>query len=189
MTADVDDGTLAIRAADGDVAAFEMLLRRYSDRVFGLALRMVGDRGEAEDIAQEVFVTAWRRMAELADPGAVRTWLFRIAHRQCLGVLRRRRDRRTDPVEALPETAGTAVGVGTAAGDPARLAEAGAGVEALRRALAGLPPSQRAVWLLAEVDGLSYAEIAAVVGSSEQAVRGRLSRARARLAEVMRAWR
>nr|BFF01732.1 hypothetical protein GCM10020241_34070 [Streptoalloteichus tenebrarius] len=73
--------------------------------------------------------------------------------------------------------------------DPARVAEAGAGVEALRRALGGLPPPQRAVWLLAEVDGLSYAEIAEVVGASEQAVRGRLSRARTRLAEVMRPWR
>jgi RNA polymerase sigma-70 factor (ECF subfamily) len=62
-------------------------------------------------------------------------------------------------------------------------------VRALGAALAGLPPPQRVVWLLAEVDGLAFAEIAEVVGTSEQAVRGRLFRARTRLAELMRAWR
>ncbi|MCP2164540.1 RNA polymerase sigma-70 factor, ECF subfamily [Goodfellowiella coeruleoviolacea] len=189
--AEIDDATLATRAAEGDVAAFEMLLRRYQDRVFGMSLRMLADRAEAEDVAQEVFVTAWRRLGELADPGAVRTWLFRIAHRQCLGVIRKRRDRRTEPTDTLPDSTGTAVGTAGVDGsiDPQRATEAGAGVRALYRALRQLPPPQRAVWLLAEVDGLSYAEIAQVVGATEQAVRGRLSRARARLAEVMRAWR
>ncbi|SHE70382.1 RNA polymerase sigma factor [Streptoalloteichus hindustanus] len=184
----VDDATLATRAAHGDIVAFETLLRRHSDRVLGLALRTLGDRAESEDVTQEVFVIAWRRLGELAEPAAVRTWLFRIAHRRCLAVLRQRRDRRTDPVGTLPEPGGEAVSGGAAA-DPARVAEASAGVAALRRALAGLPPPQRAVWLLAEVDGLSYAEIARVVGVSDQAVRGRLSRARASLAEAMRAWR
>ncbi|AHH93593.1 RNA polymerase sigma-70 factor (ECF subfamily) [Kutzneria viridogrisea] len=182
-SADIDDATLATRAADGDVAAFEMLLRRYQDRVFGLALRMLADRAEAEDVTQEVFVTAWRRLGELAEPAAVRTWLFRIAHRQCLVLLRKRKSRKTEPTDTVPETAAVT------RHDPERAAQTGAGVEALRKALAGLPAPQRAVWLLAEVDGLSYAEIAGVVGASEQSVRGRLSRARAKLAEVMRAWR
>lgn len=183
-TEDIDDATLAVRAADGDIAAFELLLRRYQNRVFGLALRMLADRAEAEDVTQEVFVTAWRQLGELTEPGAVRTWLFRIAHRQCLGVLRKRKSRKTEPTDTLPETASA-----NPATDPERAAQTGAGVEALRQALTGLPAPQRVVWLLAEVDGLSYAEIAKVVGASEQSVRGRLSRARGKLAEVMRAWR
>jgi RNA polymerase sigma-70 factor (ECF subfamily) len=187
---DVDDATLVTRARDGDMAAFEMLLRRHSDRVYRLALRMLGDRAEAEDVTQEVFVTAWRRLAGLSDPAAVRTWLFRITHRHCLTLLRKRKGRRTDPTTPLPDF-GAPVGHAKNHGssDPQRAAEAGAGLDALRRALAQLPPPQRAVWLLAEVDGLSYAEIAIVIGASEEAVRGRLSRARTRLAEVMRAWR
>ncbi|WP_223198745.1 RNA polymerase sigma factor [Solihabitans fulvus] len=184
---EIEDAALSARTALGDVAAFELLLRRYQDRVFGMSLRMLGDHGEAEDASQEVFVTAWRRMSELSDPGAVRTWLFRIAHRHCLGVLRKRRDHRTYPTDDLSGVDGKSMVDGWT--DPQRATEAGAGVRALRVALRQLPPAQRAVWLLAEVDGLSYAEIAELVGTGEQAVRGRLSRARTRLAESMRVWR
>ncbi|RZS44989.1 RNA polymerase ECF family sigma subunit [Herbihabitans rhizosphaerae] len=191
-TVDIPDAVIAARAADGDVAAFEMLVNRYSERVRRLALRMLHDPEEAEDVTQEVFVTAWRRLSELIDPAAVRTWLFRIAHRQCLALLRKRADRRTHPTEELSDIIGTVVGSSGGDGvsaDPQRAAVAGAGVRALRVALRQLPPGQRVAWLLAEVDGLSYAEIALVVGASEQAVRGRLSRSRTRLAEVMRGWK
>lgn len=181
---------LASRVADGDLAAYELLVRRYSDRVFALALRMLADRGEAEDVTQESFVRAWASLHTLTEPAAVRTWLFRIAHRECLDVLRRRRSRSTSAVADLPE-GGRSVGAGQpdARTQPERATESGQAVDALRAALAGLPDNQRAVWLLAEVDELSYAEIAVVVGTTEQAVRGRLSRARANLAEVMTAWR
>jgi RNA polymerase sigma-70 factor, ECF subfamily len=182
------DAVLAMRIAAGDVDAFELLVRRYSDGVFGMALGMLGDRTEAEDVVQDVFLTVWGRSAELAEPAALRTWLFQIARRHCLIVLRRRRTRRTVPVGAVPEHR-TAVGGAVIIADPQRVAEAGAGVVALRRALAGLPTRQRDVWLLAEVDGLSYVEIGQRVGAGEQAVRGRLFRARASLADMMRAWR
>ena len=178
------DAVLGARVAAGDEVAFAHLVRRHSDAVLGIALRMLGDRAEAEDVVQDVFVTAWRRMAEVSDYAATRAWLFQIARRHCLIVLRRRRTRRTYPVGVLPES-GAALGVG----DPQRMAEVGAGVRALGRALAGLPTPQRDVWLLAEVDGLSHLEISRLVGAGEQAVRGRLSRARATLAEAMRAWR
>ena len=184
------DANLAERIADGDVAAFEEFVRRYSDRVHGMAMRMLGDRSDAEDVVQDVFVTVWRRVHEMTDRSAVRMWLFQVVRRHCLIVLRRRRKRRTDPVARVPEHR-VAVGaaVAGASGDPQRVAEAGAGVSELGRALADLPARQRDVWLLAEIDGLSYLEIGQRVGAGEQAVRGRLSRARANLADVMRAWR
>ena len=178
----VDDATLVGRATGGDTAAFEALLGRYGGRVYLLALRILGDRADAEDVAQEVSVTAWRHLAELDDPGAVRTWLFRVAHRQCLGVLRTRG--RTEPIAALPDLAAH-----DPATDPPRMAEAVAGVRALGVALAQLPPPQRLVWLLAEVDRLPYKEIARTAGTTDEAVRARLVRARARLALLMRAWR
>ncbi|MBB5154098.1 RNA polymerase sigma factor [Saccharopolyspora phatthalungensis] len=182
------DAVLATRIAAGDVDAFELLARRFSDGVFGMALRMLGDRAEAEDVVQDVLVTVWRRSGELAEPAALRTWLFQVARRNCLIVLRRRRTRRTEPVGVVPEHR-PVVGAAVTTADPQRIAEAAAGVLALRRALAGLPAQQRDVWLLAEVDGLSYIEIGHRVGVGEQAVRGRLSRARATLADMMRAWR
>ncbi|MGP4018404.1 RNA polymerase sigma factor [Saccharopolyspora sp. 5N708] len=185
---DPTDAVLATSIAAGDVDAFELLVRRYSDGVFGMALRMLGDRAEAEDVVQEVFVTVWRRAGGIAAPTALRPWLFQVARRRCLIVLRRRRTHRTDPVGVVPEHRG-AVGAAVLTADPQRVVEADAGVLALRRALAGLPTRQRDVWLLAEIDGLSYLEIGERVGAGEQAVRGRLFRARASLADMMRAWR
>ncbi|GAA1331274.1 RNA polymerase sigma factor [Saccharothrix algeriensis] len=186
MSVEIADAALAGGVARGDLAAFEVLVRRYSGRVFGLAFRILNDRAEAEDVTQEVFATAWRRLDSLSDPAAVRTWLFRVAHRQCLGVLRRNR---TDPVGDLPDTGATPVGLGQPPRDPSIVAETVAAVAALRLALRRLPEPQRAAWLLAEVDGLSYAQIALAVGASEESVRGRLARARVRLAEVMKVWR
>lgn len=182
------DATLATGITQRDVPAFEQLVHRYSDPVLALALRMLHDRADAEDVVQDVFVTVWRRVSELAEPAAMRGWLFQIARRQCLIVLRSRRTRRTDPVGEVPEHR-SAVGAAMPVGDPQRAAEAGAGVLALRRALTELPDPQRAVWLLAEIDGLSYREIGRRVGAGEEAVRGRLFRARANLAAVLRAWR
>jgi RNA polymerase sigma-70 factor, ECF subfamily len=182
------DAVLVARIADGDVAAFEQLVRRYSDGAYRLALRMLGDRTDAEDAVQDAFIIVWRRVEGITAPDALRTWLFQVVRRQCLIVLRRRRKRRTEPVDIVPEHR-LALGTAIPVRDPQRVAEAGAGVVALRRALAGLPTVQRDVWLLAEVDGLSHWEISQRVGAGEQAVRGRLARARAKLADVMRAWR
>lgn len=185
------DAALARRIAGGDADAFEILLHRYARRVYGLALRMLDDAAESEDVVQDVFATVWRSIGSLSEPAALRTWLFQIARRRCLVLLRTRRERRTDPVDRLPEHRAVVAGSPARCGlvDPQRHVEAGAGVSALSRALAGLPAPQRDVWVLAEVDGLSYLEIGQRVGAGEQAVRGRLSRARANLADVMRAWR
>lgn len=185
---DQTDDHLAVRIAGGDAAAFESLVRRHSAGMLAMALRMLGDRAEAEDVVQEAFATAWHRIEELVEPSALRTWLYQIARRRCLIVLRTRRIRRTDPVWAVPEHR-CAVGSAMLVGEPQRVTEAAEGVVALRHALAALPGAQRDVWLLAEVDGLSHSEIGRRVGAGQQAVRRRLSRARANLAEVLSSWR
>ena len=175
------DETLVARAQDGDMRAFEALVRRYQRPIYRLAVRMLDDTGEAEDVTQEVFVTAWRRLRGIQEGKAVRAWLYRIATNRCLNILRARK-----PTAPLQEEAIPVAGPATS---PEARAEAHERLIALRAALDRLTAEQRACWLLREVEELSYAEIAAILHTTPQAVRGRLARARAELGEAMISWR
>ncbi|HWG13672.1 MAG TPA: RNA polymerase sigma factor [Streptosporangiaceae bacterium] len=176
----VGDETMVARARDGDTHAFEALVRRYQRSIYRLAVRMLGDTGEAEDITQEVFVTAWRRLPEVQEDRAIRAWLYRIATNRCLNILRSRKP--TAPLydEVIPAA--------SPAASPEARAESRQRLIALRAALDRLTAEQRACWLLREVEELSYAEIAGILHTTPQAVRGRLARARAELGEAMTSW-
>ena len=174
----LDDATLVARARDGDVRAFERLVRRFQGRIYSLALRMMGNTAEAEDVAQDVFITAWRRLPEIREDAAFVGWLYRTATNRCLYLLRKRK-----PVTELD------VDQHSSNDDPAGSAQVSEQLRALHRALATLTPEQRACWLLREAHGRSYDEIAALVGATPAGVRGRIARARIELARVMRPWR
>lgn len=175
----LDETTLVVRAQEGDVRAFEELARRHQAALYRLAVRVMGDAGEAEDALQEALLDAWRRIDRFRGDSAFSTWMYRVVTNRCTGMLRRRRP---TPVEGIGDTA-------PAPDSPERAAEVDAGLEALGRALRGLNDDLRIAFVLRELEGLGYAEIAEITGASEQAVRGRIHRARTRLAEVMRAWR
>lgn len=181
VSTELDDATLVARARDGDVRAYEGLVRRYEAPLFRLGLRMLASRGDAEDVVQEVFLTVWRRLGQLQDDGAFVGWLYRMTTNRCLNVLRARRP----TVELAPDQHEEPA----PGGQPERAAQTNAQVAALTGALARLTPEQRACWLLREVHGRSYDEIAVTVGATATAVRGRIARARAQLAEMMRPWR
>jgi RNA polymerase sigma-70 factor (ECF subfamily) len=177
----LDDATLVSRARDGDVHSYEQLVMRYQAPMYRLAHRMLANRGDAEDVVQEVFLTAWRRLPQLREDAAFVGWLYRTTTNRCLNVIRARR-----PQEELdPEATASPRGEG----QPERAAQVGEQVTALHSALQGLTPQQRACWLLREVHGRSYEEIGRIVGAGTAAVRGRIARARAQLAEVMMPWR
>ncbi|WP_300009052.1 sigma-70 family RNA polymerase sigma factor [Pseudonocardia sp.] len=178
-TGELDELTLVVRAQEGDVHAFEVLARRHQEALFRLALRVMGDRGEAEDALQEALLDAWRRIGRFRGDSAFSTWMYRVVTNRCLGMLRRRRPL---PVETIETPA-------PAQDSPERAAERDAGMAALTRAVQGLPDDLRVCWALREIEGLGYAEISAITGAGEDAVRGRIHRARTRLAEEMRAWR
>ncbi|HEY2522839.1 MAG TPA: sigma-70 family RNA polymerase sigma factor [Streptosporangiaceae bacterium] len=176
----LEDATLVARAQDGDTRAFEALVRRYQRPIYRLAVRMLDDTGEAEDVTQEVFVTAWRRLPGIQEGKAVRAWLYRIATNRCLNILRARKPTAPLQEETIPAA--------SPAGSPEAEAEAHERLVALRAALDRLTAEQRACWLLREVEELSYAEIAGILHATPQAVRGRLARARAELGEAMISW-
>jgi RNA polymerase sigma-70 factor (ECF subfamily) len=179
---DLEDELLVARAAEGDDDAFAVLVHRHSGPLLALAYRMLGVLQDAEEIVQEAFTSAWRRLPEFRQDAAFRTWMYRIVTNRCLDVLRGRVS--CGPLDAIREPAARG-----AHGQPARAVESAAATEALDQALRDLPPSQRACWVLRELHGLSYHEIAHVVGMSEQTVRGRLFRARRALMKEMASWR
>ncbi|MES4909451.1 MULTISPECIES: sigma-70 family RNA polymerase sigma factor [unclassified Streptomyces] len=180
MTSEAEDGILVARARDGDTAAFEDLVRRYATRVYRIALRIVGDADTAEDAAQDSFITAWRCLHEIHAEQAFAAWLYRIAATRAVNVARTRRPEISLEEEALPPS--------RAAG-PAQQAVAAELRAALTCALRRLTPEQRACWVLRELEGMSTNEIARTVHTSPDAVRGRVHRARARLAQELTPWR
>ncbi|MFE5623487.1 RNA polymerase sigma factor [Streptomyces virginiae] len=178
---DLDDGLLAVRASEGDEDAFAVLVRRHSSRMLALAHHLLGSRTDAEDAVQDAFLSAWRRLPEFQHTASFGTWMYRIVTNRCLSTLRRRT--RPLPLDAVPEPATDP------AGSPPHVAEIDAATAALTAALHKLSPELRVCWVLRELHGLHYEEIAHVTGSSEQTVRGRLFRARRALTEAMRPWR
>ncbi|NMH91456.1 sigma-70 family RNA polymerase sigma factor [Pseudonocardia bannensis] len=182
--AELDEKTLVVRAQEGDVRAFEALALRHQATLYRVAVRVLGDPTDAEDALQEALLDAWRRINRFRGDSAFSTWMYRVVTNRCLDMLRRRRPAvPMDEVGDLPEPA-------PAPGrSPERTAELDAGMAALRAALQALPDELRLCWVLRELEGLGYTEISEITGAGETAVRGRIHRARTRLAAAMRPWR
>ncbi len=173
-----DEPFLLGRARQGDLAAFETVVKRYQRRVYGVALRIVRAHDVADDVAQEAFVRAWRSLDRFDLGRPFGPWICRIAANLAVNHVRSPRARE----EGLPE--GHAE---TRSSDPGPLgavldAEAR---EVLDRALGDLSREQRAVFVLRTVEEMSYEEIAGALGISQGTVMSRLFRARERLAKAL----
>ena len=177
----LDDVTLVVRAREGDTRAYDQLVWRYQGPMFRLAVRMLASRGDAEDVVQEAFLKAWRSLAGLREEAAFVGWLYRMVTNQCLNVIRARHA--TVDVDLAQRES---VGAGSR---PENTVEVSEQLTAVTVALQRLTSEQRACWLLREVHGRSYEEIAEAVGVTTTAVRGRIARARAHLTEMMAPWR
>lgn len=178
----LDDGLLIARAAEGDDDAFAVLVHRHSAPLLALAYHMLGNLSDAEEAVQDALISAWRRLPEFRGDATFRTWMYRIVTNRCLNVSRGHAP--SVSLDAVPEPTAHDV-----SGEPARAAESAAVTAALAQALRGLRPAQRACWVLRELHGLSYEEIAQMVGENKQTVRGRLFRARRTLMKEMASWR
>lgn len=176
---------LALRAVDGDEAAFEQIVRAFSDRVRSIALRMLGDAFEADDLAQEVFIAVYRSLHTFRGEAKLATWILRIARNHCLNRIKSRH-RRSHGSERLQHAA-SALGTVPGVIDTPRGPESNAISNEIRleveAAIAELPVKMRWLVVLRDVEGLSYEEIAEAADLHVGTVKSRLHRARERLAD------
>jgi len=163
----------------GDTAAFEQIIRRYETRVLTLAIRLLGTRDDARDVAQEVFLRAFKYLHRLDPTRPLEPWLMRIAVNVCRDALRNRQRRRdtfvttahADPIDLGPDPYA----------DLAHKQER----RILLRALETLPEKERLALLLRDVEGLPTSEVASMLGSSEVTVRSQVSRGRLKLKGIV----
>jgi RNA polymerase sigma-70 factor, ECF subfamily len=188
-----DEARLIARLAARDERAFNALVRAYERRVFGLVLRMLGNREEAEDLAQEVFVQVFKAVGSFRGESKLSTWIYRIAINLCKNrskYLRVRHSGKQDELEALEERVALA-DVRPGAATVAQVERpdemmAGRQVERIvQRAILTLEPSFRECLVLRDVEDLSYEEIGQITGLPEGTVKSRIHRARAQLKELV----
>ncbi len=165
---------LILKAAKGNEPAFAHLMSRYQARILNFLIGMVGDRGDAEDLTQEVFIKAYYSLPKLKNPGAFRTWLFRIAHNLALDHARRRRLKVVDTEESIRETY-----VDPQSPEQAVIAEERR--RYLHWALNQLDPPHREVLVMCDLMGMSYQEIADILGIPFGTVQSRIFYARRKL--------
>jgi len=172
------DWELVARIAAGDRDAFAELVERHHRRLLRVCERLLGDAEDARDAVQEVFLKVMVKAGGFRPKALVSTWLYRVAVNHCLNVLRRRRLRRWVSLSpAEDEEAAAPLEPAEERADPHRELDARRQWARVQRAIAALPPSQRAVLVLARFEELSYKEIAETLGITLGAVESRLFRA------------
>ena len=160
----------------GQTALFEVIMRRHNERLYRVARAIVRDDSEAEDVMQQAYVNAYAHLRQFNGQATFATWLTRIAANEAIGRLRRRgRYQQWDPEDESSEPDAPS------APDPERQAFAGELHDLLEAAVDRLPNGCREAFVLRQIEGLSTAETAACLSVSEEAVKTRLSRARAAL--------
>ena len=165
---------LVRRAARGDVEAYEMIYRQHVGRVHALCLRMARDRSEAEELTQETFVRVWERLGSFRGDSAFTTWLHRVTVNVVIAGLRQRGRWRERFSTSETEDFGAAEPAFSAGGDLD-----------LERAIAGLSPQARMVFLLHDVEGYKHGEIAELTGLAVGTSKAHLHRARLLLREEL----
>jgi RNA polymerase sigma-70 factor (ECF subfamily) len=174
-----DELTLVERCRRGDLGAFEELYRLHAGRLYSVALRLVGNPADAEDLLQEIFLAAHRKLDTFRGESALGTWLYRLATNLCLDHLRSRSGRSRQVTDALDDDAGLP--------DPssATLAEQTVTKMDLERALARLPEGCRAAFVLHDVEGLEHREVAEVLGVAEGTSKSQVHKARMKLRALL----
>ncbi len=182
-----DESQLIQQALTGDLAAFNTLVLDYQDRVYTVTYRIMGDPASAADMAQDAFITAFRRL-ETFRGGNFRAWLLRIATNTCYDELRRQKRRPATSFEDLP---GADQDDGPPLSDdlpsPEQTAQQSELSQAIQACIQQLGADQRIILVLSDIEGLDYQSIAETVGIKVGTVKSRLSRARMSVRDCLQA--
>jgi RNA polymerase sigma-70 factor (ECF subfamily) len=169
------DLALVERCRKGDLAAFEEIYRAHAPRLYSLMLRMLGNAADAEDLLQEVFLAAHRKLESFRGEAALGTWLYRLATNQCLDYLRSRAAKTGQLTSPIDDE------IGLADAGSRNIADRTVARMDLARALAQLPEGARAAFVLHDVEGLEHREVAEVLGVAEGTSKSQVHKARLKL--------
>lgn len=171
---------------DGDVNAYEALVKEYEKNVYNLALRMTGNSEDAADMAQEAFIKAYNSLTAFRGDSKFSVWLYRIVSNVCLDFLRSRSRKQTVSLSTENDDGEEVeLDIVDETHSPEQLLDRSLTRDAVRRGLAALPPDHREILLLREIQGLSYEEIADVLGLEAGTVKSRIFRARKKLCSFL----
>lgn len=174
MAVEVEDAYLVARAQEGDLAAFEELLHRHNPAAYRVALRLLGDDHDAECVAREALVSAWRNLAQFKGDTPFSIWLYTIVIRTALDKLARGRQGHTAEVPPTPT-----------ADEDGAIEGLSRSHTAVAAAVAALPPAQRIALVLHHFEGLPYADVATITGTTIPEVRSQLFQVRRTLAATL----
>ncbi len=177
------DDEVVRRVLAGEVEDFEVLVTRYSEKVYSLVWGMVRDTGHAEDLVQDVFIKAYAKLGDFEQKSRFYTWLYRIAVNRTLDFIKSRDRSKTRSLEELPLVHPEANPAETNPAAPLLEQEF---LRKMEEALEEIPPKFREILVLREVQELSYEEISEVLGCSKGTVESRLFRARAKLKDKLK---
>ena len=171
---------------DGDVNAFEVLVKEYEKNVYNLALRMTGNSEDAADMSQEAFIKAYNSLSSFRGDSKFSVWLYRIVSNVCLDYLRSRTRKPTVSLSTENDDGEEIeLDIADETQSPEFLFDRRLTRDAVRRGLAALPPDHREILLLREIQGLSYDEIAAALELEAGTVKSRIFRARKKLCSFL----
>jgi len=174
------DKILIEKSKNGDLEAFEILVRRYESKVYTVAYRFLGNHADASDFAQEAFLRLYQALPGFRGDSSFMTWLYRITANVCRDEIRRRQRRHVVSLDGGAETGGVQAGF-TGYGcilSPEEAFERKEFSEMVQQCLNELSEEHRLILVMREIQGMSYEEIAAVLQCSMGTVKSRLSRAR-----------
>jgi len=184
----VSEQDLIKKAQEGDVEAFEQLIRDYEKRILNYCFRMMGNLSDAEDAAQEVFVKIFRFIDSFNGQSSFSTWLYRIASNVCLDLLRKAKRQPKDTVSIYQENdegEEYSIAIEDTEPDPYERAQLSEAQKVLKEALNQLSDEHKQVIILRDIEGLSYEEIAEAMGTAPGTVKSRINRARQMLKKLL----
>jgi RNA polymerase sigma-70 factor, ECF subfamily len=174
-----EDLALVERCQRGELGAFEEVYRLHAGRLYSVAFRMLGNAADAEDMLQEIFLTAHRKLSSFRGDSALGTWLYRLAVNLCLDHLRSRTGRALQVTDSLDDEPGLS-DVGSRG-----LANQTVTKMDIERALAQLPEGCRTAFVLHDVEGLEHREVAEIMGIAEGTSKSQVHKARLRLRALL----